>query len=72
LGKLGGDWAWLVGDKVLEVTSGDVGTIESEDIISITLLSQLGCDWAWLIGDKVFEMTSGDIGSVKGENVVAI
>jgi hypothetical protein len=42
LGKLGGEWGRLVGNKVLESSSGNVMVEESGEVVSITLLGKLG------------------------------
>jgi hypothetical protein len=50
---------WFVCDKVLQVSSGDVGIHEFEETIGIVLVEtkvELGegrCDWCWLVGDDV-------------------
>ena len=62
LGKLGGDWGWLIGNKVLQGRSGDIA---AEEISLGFLLSKLGGDWGWLVGNKVLQGRSGDVASEK-------
>jgi len=72
LGKSDGDWCWLVGDKVLKVTSGNVGIEESRNIVGIRfhlikLDKRLG-DWCICISDEVNKGTLGDVFSVQFTN----
>jgi len=53
LSELGGNGCWLVSNKVLESSSGDVGIEEGTEVIGITLLSKFDSDWSWLVSDKV-------------------
>ena len=66
------DWSWLVGDKVLEVTSGDVGVEEGADVVGVGFLGKSNSDWCWLVGDEVLKVTSGNIAVEEGGNVVTI
>jgi hypothetical protein len=63
LGELGCDWSWLVGDKILKGTEGDILSEEAGEDSTITLLdlSELGGDWSWLISDKVLQSSKGNI-----------
>ena len=72
MSELDGDWGWLVGDEILESTSGDVLTKKSGEVISVALLGKLDGDWCWLVGDQVLESTSGDIISKESGEVVSI
>jgi hypothetical protein len=45
------DWSWLVGDKVLKVSSSDVGIEESRNVVGIRFLSKSDGDWCWLVSD---------------------
>ena len=67
MGESNGDWGWLVSDKVLEVSSGDVSVHKLEEAIGIRLLGESNGDWGWLVGDKVLEVSSGDVGVHKLE-----
>jgi hypothetical protein len=66
LGKLQCDWSWLISDKVLQSTSGDVLSKEAGEVIAITLLGKLGSDWSWLVSNEVLESTKGNILTKKG------
>ena len=72
MGKSNGDWCWLVGNEVLQVTSGDVSVHELEKSIGIGLLGKGNGDWCWLISNKVLEVTSGDVGIHKLEETISI
>jgi hypothetical protein len=55
--KSNSNWCWLVSDKVLEVSSGDVAIEKSGDIVGISFAfikeeKRLG-DWCVSISDKV-------------------
>ena len=50
------DWCWLVSDKVLEVSSSDVGVHELEKTIGIRFLGETNGDWGWLVSDEVLEV----------------
>jgi len=72
LGKSNSNWCWLVGNEVLQVSSGDVSIHELEKTISIGLLGKSDGDWGWLVSDKVLEVTSGDVGIHKLEETISI
>jgi len=72
LGKSNSNWCWLVGDEVLEVSSGDVGVHELEKSIGIGLLGKGNGNWCWLVGDEVLEVSSGDVGIHELEETISI
>jgi len=72
LGESDSDGRWLVGDKVLKVSSGDVLTSESKHTIFITLLSKLNGDWRWLVSNEVLQSTSGYVLVEEGGEVITI
>jgi len=70
--KSNSNWCWLVSDKVLEVSSGDVAIEKSGDIVGISFAfikeeKRLG-DWCVSISDKVNKSIFGDVFSVKFTN----
>ena len=72
MGKSDGDWGWLVGDEVLEVSSGDVGVHKLEEAIGIRLLGKSNGNWCWLVSDEVLKVSSGDVGIHKFEEAIGI
>jgi hypothetical protein len=73
LGKGNSDWCWLVGNEVLEVSSGDVGVHKLEETVGIGLLGvelneSLG-NWSVGVLDKVNEGRLGNILTVKLSNL---
>ena len=67
-----GDWGWLVGHKVLEVASGDVGIHKLEEAIGIRLLGKSDSNWGWLVSDEVLEVSSSDVGVHELEKTISI
>jgi len=72
LGETNGDWGWLISDKVLKVTSGDIGIHKFEEAIGIRLLGKTDSDWRWLIGDEVLKVSSGNVGIHELEETISI
>jgi hypothetical protein len=72
LGKSNGDWCWLVGDEVLEVTSGDVSIHKFEKTIGIRFadLGKSSSNWGSLISDKSNKSALGNVLTVKFTNDV--
>ena len=73
MGKGNGNWCWLVGNEVLEVSSGDVGVHKLEETVGIGLLGvelneSLG-NWSVGVLDKVNEGRLGNILTVKLSNL---
>jgi len=64
------DWCWLVSDKVLEVSSSDIGVHKLEETIGIGLLSESDSDWRWLVSNEVLEVSSGHISVHKLEETI--
>jgi hypothetical protein len=72
LGKSNSDWCWLVSNKVLEVSSSNIGIHEFEETVSIALLGKGNGDWCWLVSDEVLEVSSGDVGVHQLEKSISI
>jgi len=72
LSELYSDWCWLVGDKILQCTSCNVGIKENTKVITIRFLGKFDSNWSWLIGNKILEGTSCDIGIKKNTEVITI
>ena len=72
MSKSDSDWGWLIGNQVLEVSSGDVGVHELEETIRIGLLGKSDSDWGWLVSDEVLEVASGDVGIHKLEEAIGV
>jgi len=70
--ELDGDRGWSVSDKVLELSSGDIGIHELENVVLVALLGKLDGDGGRSVGDEVLELSSGDIGVHELENVVFV
>ena len=66
------DWCWFVSDKVLKVTSGDVGIHELEKTIGVALLGEGNGDWSWFVGHEVLEVSSGYVGVHKLEEAIGV
>jgi len=73
LSESDGDWGWLVGDEVLQVTSGDVGVHKLEETVGIgfTLIELDESLGNWCIGvlDQVNESGLGHVLSIKLTNL---
>ena len=67
------DWGWLVGDKVLEVSSGDVGVHKLEKSVGIGFhlvkLDESLSDWSISVLDKGNKGLLGDVLTVELTNV---
>jgi len=72
LGQCNGDWGWLVDNKVLQVSSGDIFTSEGKHTIFVGLLGKSDSNWRWLINDKVFQVSSGDVLTSESEHAVFV
>ena len=66
------NWGWLIGNKVLKVSSSDVGVHQFEEAISIGFLGKTDSDWGWLIGDEVLKVSSGNVGIHELEETISI
>ena len=66
------NWGWLIGNKVLKVSSSDVGVHQFEEAISIGFLGETDSDWGWLIGDEVLKVSSGNVGIHELEETISI
>ena len=73
MGEGNGDWSWLVGQEVLEVSSGYVGVHELEEAIRVRLrlieLEESLGDWCISVLDQVNESRSGDVLTIKFTNL---
>ena len=72
MSKPNSNWGWLVGHKVLEVASGDVGIHKLEEAIGIRLLGKSHSNWGWLVSDEVLEVSSSDVGVHELEKTIGI
>ena len=72
LGESDCDWCWLIGHKVLEVSSGHISIHEFEEAICVGFLSKSNGNWCWLVGDEVLQVTSGNVGVHKLEESIGI
>lgn len=70
--ELDSDRGWPVSDKVLHLSSGDVGIHELEYVVLVALLGKLDGDGRGPVGDEVFQLATADIGVHELENVVLI
>jgi len=64
LGELQGNWGWLVSDKCLHGSLGDVVIHEGENSIRVLLghlLGEFQGNWGWLISDKCLHGSLGDV-----------
>jgi len=64
LSKFECDWGWLVSNKGLHGTLGDVVIHKGENSIRVLLLLLLGeleGDWRWLIGDEGLHGSFGNV-----------
>jgi hypothetical protein len=73
LGETNCDWGWLVGDKVLEVASGDVSVHELEEAVGIGFhlieLNETLSDWGIGVLDEGDKGLLGDVLTVELSNV---
>ena len=73
MGESYGDWGWLVGNEVLEVSSGDVGVHELEEAVGIGFhlikLDEALSDWGISVLDKGNKGLLGDVLTVELTNV---
>ena len=71
LTELDSDRSWLISDKILEHSSGDVVLHQGEGstlLVSGLTLGELDGDWGWLIGDEVLEHGGGNVVLHEGES----